>query len=240
MNNTLKNGFRVLEFLAESGKTHSVMELAEHFSLPRSHICRLLRTLLDTGYVRQNKSRKYSIDLNILCLSHACLEQLALRKIVRPHLIRLSQDSVNGSYLAMAHHGQALIVDEVSCYTDIIMNIGAKSILHASACGKLCAAYAEPDDLDTLLKDYQFSTFTDKTIANRKKLANELAKIRKQKYSVLDGEKVNTYAFAAPIFNSSGKLIACVGFSADLDVPNKDALHEATIKIANSVSKEIN
>ena len=70
MNNTLQNGFMLLEFMAETANECSVKELAEHFELPNSHVCRLLKTLEATGYVQQIPgSRKYRISLKILCLS---------------------------------------------------------------------------------------------------------------------------------------------------------------------------
>ncbi|MBO5722951.1 MAG: helix-turn-helix domain-containing protein [Lentisphaeria bacterium] len=43
----------MLDYLAETAEAMSVKELAEHFSLPNSHICRLLKTLTETGYVEQ-------------------------------------------------------------------------------------------------------------------------------------------------------------------------------------------
>ena len=64
MNNTLYNGFKLLDFLAVSAELVSVKELAEHFQLPNSHICRLLKTLVETGYVEQDPAtRKYRISL---------------------------------------------------------------------------------------------------------------------------------------------------------------------------------
>ena len=46
MNNTLQNGFRLLEHLSLTAQEHSVTELTEVFALPKSHICRLLKTLI--------------------------------------------------------------------------------------------------------------------------------------------------------------------------------------------------
>ena len=51
----------VLEFLSVSTEAHSVKELSERMKLPKSHICRLLKTLKDIGYVSQNDERKYYI-----------------------------------------------------------------------------------------------------------------------------------------------------------------------------------
>ena len=93
MNNTLQNGFKVLEYLAQRGDSCSVKEIAEHFDLPNSHACRLLKTLLETGYVEQPAgSRKYRIGLRILCLSNARLKNLRLRRVGHGILRQLCQN----------------------------------------------------------------------------------------------------------------------------------------------------
>ena len=90
MNNTLQNGFRVLEYLSSTAQEHSVTELTEVFDLPKSHICRLLKTLTTTGYVEQSPvSRKYKISLRILCLANACLGHLRVRERTKPYIHRL-------------------------------------------------------------------------------------------------------------------------------------------------------
>ena len=60
MNNTLRNGIKVLEFLSSTGSSHSVKDIAGEMELPNSHACRLLKTLTETGYVEQDgKNKKY-------------------------------------------------------------------------------------------------------------------------------------------------------------------------------------
>lgn len=96
MNNTLQNGFTILEYLAADAEECSVKELAEHFGLPNSHVCRLLKTLADTGYVEQTPgSRKYRISLKILNLSNMRLKSSSCA-ISRGPIFRNSSANLNG------------------------------------------------------------------------------------------------------------------------------------------------
>ena len=66
-NNTLFNSFKLLDYLATAAKPVSVKELAEHFSLPNSHVCRLLKTL--TEPVMWNNIPAHAIAMfNLACL----------------------------------------------------------------------------------------------------------------------------------------------------------------------------
>ena len=76
MNNTLHNGLKILEFLATNAEAISIKEIAEHFQLPNSHVCRLLKSLTELGYAEQIPgSRKYRISLKILNLANARLKK---------------------------------------------------------------------------------------------------------------------------------------------------------------------
>ena len=83
MNNTLRNGFKVLEILASTGERHSVKSIAEEMKVPNSHACRLLKTLSEAGYIEQDPAtRLYGISLKILSLSNMCLSKNMIRRKV--------------------------------------------------------------------------------------------------------------------------------------------------------------
>lgn len=215
MNNTLNNGLRLLEFLANSAATYSVKELAQHFDLPNSHICRLLKSLAQTGYIEQDQTRKYRISPKILCLGNACLAQMTVRNRVRPYLIDLTQHTQCETYLAMPLGGQPLIVDVIypgGRTSDVAMTIGQINKLHVSACGKLCAAYQEEAVQELLMQVCEFESYTCHTIANQNDFREELKRIRTQEYAVADAElSDDTYAVAAPILGNNGAMLAAIG-----------------------------
>ncbi len=244
MNNTLSNGFRLLEYLASSGRSHSVKELAEEFNLPNSHICRLLKTLTETGYVKQDSSRRYLVSVKILALSNACLSRLKVRTTARRFMYELFREVGFRVYLTVPEQGQALIVDVISDGTgdEMSLNIGKFNSVHLSACGKLCAAYASNDELKTLLA-LPLTGGTAKACNSIKRFEAELAKIRQQRYAVTDGEASDgTYAVAAPVFNGEGELIATVGSyfeNPQATLETKSRLLQSAIRCANAISCEL-
>jgi len=215
MNNTLTNGFRLLEFLAESGKTHSVKEIAEVFHMPNSHICRLLKTLVETGYVEQNSSRQYRISNKILTLSNACLSRMTVRTKVHPYLVDLGERMNCETYLAMPLEGQALIVDVVyknNRISDSALTIGKINPVFYTACGKLCAAWQPSDVQEKLLARADLRKVTQKTIVDPEQLLQEFKRIRQQGYAVCDSESGdNVLAVAAPVLDCNGELLAAIG-----------------------------
>ncbi len=222
MNNTLQNGFTILEYLAADADECSVKELAEHFSLPPSHVCRLLKTLVETGYVEQTPgSRKYRISLKILALSNARLRKLSLRNVARPYMQKLVAELVAPVFLTANHHGFSLIIGTeypLGFHGDGGVVIGQLHPVRDSACGKVCVAYAPVKEREVLLAQ----TTAGKTVDERFK--KELAEIRRQGYSrLVRGKEIA--AVGAPVFNRDGELAGALGAVLPFDARTwKEAL----------------
>ncbi len=215
MNNTLNNGMSILEFLSGSTETHSVKELSEKMKLPKSHVCRLLKTLQDIGYVEQDEQRKYFISLKILCLSNGCLRRMGVRTRIRPFLYKLANELSREIYLQVPHNCQSMVVDVVSpegVKRDLGLDIGSINPINYTAGGKVCAAYLPEKELDGFVKKHGLKKMTDKTITDLKKFKVELEKIRKEKLAVMDSERSpGVAAVACPVFDNEGNLAAVIG-----------------------------
>lgn len=243
MNNTLQNGFKLIEYMASTAEAYSVKELAETFNMPNSHICRLLKTLTETGYVEQVKpSRKYIISLNILRLSHACLSKMELRKRLRPFLMKLASELNAITYLSIPLNWHPIIVDVFpsrdSVFIDSAITIGSVNPIHSSASGKVCAAYY-PGDMDEFLKDVKFEKLTDNTITDSEAFKKELAMIRKTKSALADAERSEEIsAVASPVFNKDGALAAIIGvsFSSAFDSDTKTEIRKKVYETGDNSS----
>ena len=216
MNNTLTNGLLVLEYLANTGAAYSVSEIAAAFSLPKSHACRLLKTLTDSGHVEQDAAtRKYRISLKILTLSHACLMRLEIRTKLRPFLKKLVGTLGQPVFLQVPLEASALIIDAEypdAARTDAGLVIGGRNPIHASAGGKLCAAHMAPEQLDALLQSVTLERLGERTITDPELLKEELARIRTEGVSVMDDERMpDLGAVAAPVFNCEEAFVAALG-----------------------------
>ena len=215
MNNTLQNGLNILEFLSGSIEAHSVKELSDRMKLPKSHICRLLKTLKDIGYVSQNDDRKYYISVKILTLSNGCLRRMGLRSKLRPFLNKLANELNREIYLQVPHGVQAMIVDVVcpeGVIRDSSIEVGSINPINYTAGGKICAAYASSKELDAHVKEFGLKKMTDKTITDYSQFKIELEEIREVKISIMDSERSpGQAAVASPVFDCNGSLIAVIG-----------------------------
>lgn len=210
MNNTLYNGFQLLELLAASGQEASVTDLAAQAALPPSHICRLLKTLVQTGYVEQNpETRKYRVSLKLLNLAHARLVSLDFRRIGHPFAARLADTLQAHAYLSQPLQGRSIVVDVAyprGAVPDAGIVVGQiHSVLH-SACGKVCAAFASVDDRERLL-DEQASL--DGGAAHHSRWTDEFERIRATRLAVRDEDGV--LAVAAPLFRAAGCFCGALG-----------------------------
>ncbi len=209
MNNTLANGFRILEVLSD-GKVYTVKELSEKFQLPPSHICRLLKTLLETGYIEQPAgTRKYRVSLKILTLANAWMRHSALRIVGRPHLQRLSRDLNCQAYLSEFWHGHSIVIDVTypeGGMADPSMTVGQVHRIAASACGRICAAYAGPADLEVLVEELRADGTPEETVSA---FLEDLPDIRKTGLSVRP--EADLLAVAAPILRNGETFCGALG-----------------------------
>jgi len=216
MNNTLQNGFRILEYLSSTAQEYSVAELSEVFLLPKSHICRLLKTLTSTGYVEQNpRSRKYKVCLKVLCLANACLENLHIRERAKPYIHKLQEILQCPAFLAVPMNGEALLIDAFfpqGRETDSGLVIGKLNGPYDSATGKICAAWLDKNKIDELILRLPPTKKTKYTLTKPKEIHQELEKVRGNKLAITKSERVlGMSAIAAPIFSCGGIFSAAIG-----------------------------
>lgn len=195
--------------LAESGGTFSVTELSNATGLPPSHVCRLLKTMVRTGYIEQlPENRKYRVSLKLLHLSQARLMKLDLRRIGHPFVAQLSHDLKAPVFLSAPCQGRSLIVDVVwpiEARDDPVLVVGQIHSVRHSACGKVCAAFtaaAERQSLDAeeraALGDLLFADWL-----------RELARIRETRLAVR--QEQGLLAVAAPLFRAGGLFTGAIG-----------------------------
>jgi len=92
--------------------------------------------------------------------------------------------------------------------------IGKRIPLHSTAVGKEMLAFQSPEEIERLLKDYQFTQHTANTITDKEILLRELKKVRQQGYAVDNQEnEQGVRCIAVPIRNFDNKVIAAISIS---------------------------
>ncbi|MPZ97569.1 MAG: helix-turn-helix domain-containing protein, partial [Propionibacteriales bacterium] len=104
---SVQRTFDVLEALAASGPV-GLSQLATESGLPLTTIHRLVRTLVDLGYVRQLPSRQYSLGPRLIYLGESSSRLLGTW--ARPHLATLVDTLGETANLAMLDGDQVVYV----------------------------------------------------------------------------------------------------------------------------------
>ncbi|MDA3797818.1 MAG: IclR family transcriptional regulator [Kiritimatiellae bacterium] len=229
MNNTLQNGFRVLELLSSTGESFSVKEIANTMDVPNSHACRLLKTLTEAGYVKQNSSRQYKISMKVLSLANMCLSKNQIRQKVHPFILKLSKDLKLDAYFSMPVELKPMIV-EAAYYRanqNASLTAGSFNPIHCSASGKVCAAYYSENELKDFFKSNTLVKHTEHTITSKNKFRQQLKEILKSRIAWTEMERdPDSVACASPIFNSEGEMVGIIGGNFGSKISDKAKLQE--------------
>ena len=106
--NSLSRGLQILHLLAQANRPLGVTDIAERLSVDPSTSYRLLVTLENQGFIRQQSSnKKYTLGFGVVAIASALLRQLDVATVAPPHLRALMARTGESAHLAVAD-GDAL------------------------------------------------------------------------------------------------------------------------------------
>lgn len=217
MNSTLANGLSLLMVLAGRPRAHSVSELARELDLPKSHVHRLLQTLVENQYVEKDAQRQYAIGIGALRLGHALLKDIPIRQRALPHMRTMAQETGFSLTLALPLGMQAITVAHVSHDGEIRSTdetLGTVLDPVTSACGKLFLAHLSEEDLELQLCLVEFPKRGPNAHRNVESLLRDLQTIRTLGYSINDREASEEgCSLAIPFYGKDGELKGALGTS---------------------------
>lgn len=212
---TIATALEILEVFTDDNSHHSVSELADRFGLPRSQVSRILSTFRDAGWLAQHpRTRLYSVGVAAYAFGSRFIRQHPLTRQALPILRSVVDRSGFHATLSTLDGARPLYLlgIEGPVAVDFTSDFGAYYPFHATAPGKVLAAFAPPRIREQLLAQESFERLTMRTIVDREHLKKELDNIVKRGFSASDGERVaGIGGLAVPVIDHSGELIAAVG-----------------------------
>src|SRR6185312_2207423 len=168
---------------------------------PAATVHRLMRTLVNRGYVRQEASRRYTLGSRLIRLGEISSQMLGtwLRPFLA-QLVRLTGETAN---LAMLDGDEVVYIAQVPSPHSMRMftEPGRRVQPHCTAVGKALLAELPPGEARALLERDGMPAYTPATITDPDLLIAHLEVIRKQGYAVDEGEQeigVRCFAVAVP------------------------------------------
>lgn len=207
---SLEKALDILDAIGASPEGLGQSELAEHLSLPRTTVYRLLATLVARGLVRRDPLRK------VYCLGFRCFE-MARHAYAMPDLavaaaleLRALRDLTGETtYLATLDGREVISLERCD---------GAHSLRSAAVLGQRKPVYctsqgkailsAMPDEArDAIVREVVLKPLTPLTITDRRRLQAELRITRARGYAIDDEEIVlGVRCVGAPVVDASGQV----------------------------------
>jgi DNA-binding IclR family transcriptional regulator len=208
---------RLLEALGDSRGEVGIAELSTQVGLHVSTTHRLLSTLVAQGYARQNPdTSRYALGARALHLAESYLGQTDLRRVARPALERLRQETGETANLVILDGREVLYLDKAESPQSlrIFSRIGGRAPLYCTAVGKVLLACRGKAEVEALLGPGPLEALTRSTITSRSQLHRELEKVREQGFA-LDREECDEGAccIAVPLPDAQGNVEAALSVS---------------------------
>ncbi|WP_157248195.1 IclR family transcriptional regulator [Nonomuraea typhae] len=240
---------RALLILQEIGR-HSrgvtLDELATRLGLPKSSLHRLLGALKHRGFAAQPEpSGPYFLGTEMLATAFRFYESMDLRTLVRPLLLRLSEEFAETVHMATLDGAEVVYLDKVEAVRSITMTsvVGGRNAAHCTGVGKALLAWTYPSDEEIRAwadRAGPLATRTRNTITNPAKLATHLDQVRRRGYALdLEENEPGVRCVAAPLFLGRTSPVAAVSVTAIKDRMPPARMEELGHSLRKAIEEQV-
>jgi len=223
-----------------------VTELSNRLNLHKNNVFRLLATLEQAGYVRQNpRTEGYRLGPKLLELAMVFKYQMGLVKVARPHLEELNRKYDETVYLGILRDVYAVYIDciETTNTIRVVSRVGRQLPAYATAIGKAQLAYLSESELERLLTDRKLEKFTPNTKNTQSLIKQDLELVLARGYAVdMEEYQQEVRCVGAAIRDYTGRVVAAISMSApSYRMPDEliDKMGEDVREVALKISKEL-
>ena len=244
--NSIEKAFQLLLTFLPDNDSLSTAELSKITGFHKATTSRILRTMAELGFVRQNASTKhYSLGESIVKLSSAIHRSLnsGIISLATPYLTELRKQTgqTTAMELLTGHVTVMGCLIEGDISIRVAGQVGETLQWNVTAGMRAIMAYID-DQLRREILAQPMAPLTENSIITPEAYQDELNKIRKTGYSFDDGEVVvGVNAIAAPVFNYESAPIAAVSLVGLAPEINKRKAEFASLvkKTTKAISKAL-
>lgn len=241
----VERALTILEAAAQRREGLTNSEISRRLAIPKSSASYILRVLDRRGYLRRDAaSGRYRLGLRILSLGKDAQAGVDLAEAALPFMRALVDKIQMTVHLAVLDQGEAVYVEKVEAAGFFKVNtwVGRRMYLHSTSVGKALLAWMPRSEAEGILRQQGLKKRTPKTITSVPRLVAELERVRDLGHAVDDEENsVGARCAGAPIFDSSGAVVAALGASGTLtqtDDANLARIVEALKDAARKISRQ--
>ena len=210
--------FGILQGLGEGGLV-GITELSQRLLMSKSTVHRLLQTMREMGYVRQEDGEKYALTIKLFELGSKALPNLDLVRIADSHMRIVASDTRETVHLGGRGQDCIVYLHTISSAYNLRMQciVGSTNPLYSTAIGKVLLAFSPEEDARVALSRIEFKRRTKNTLVTVDAVMKVLPKIRTQGFSEdIEEQEEGLRCFAVPVMDHTGNAIAAMSTSFPL------------------------
>jgi len=239
----IQKGFEILKVVTAATDGLSFSEIVSNTGVPKASAHRLLKELVELRALTQNSAtRRYEGGLLLARLGAAVTADYDLRRIARPHLKALHDETGQVATLGIRNDDVGTYIDKIEARDfglRLHSEIGKSFPLHCTAMGKVMLSHADSATIRRLT-NRKLESYTDNTITDGRQLRKALKQIVADGYAIDDEEITRgLICIAAPVFGVDGEIagaMSCTFPSYIFDGKKMDFEIQSVVQHAKAVS----
>ena len=198
----LTRGLKILDGVASAGRSVTMTEIAEQLNVAKSSAHGLLSTLVSAGYLERLPNGKYRLGIRVVNLANARLESSDLPAEFYAIWGQHPEYRREAAILAVLEEADVIYI---ACRNSprplgVTFRLGMRLPACCTATGKALLSTLSNDEIRELYKKHELVRLTQTSVPSVDKLLKQLDQIRKQGFSVDDGEtREHMWSAGAPI-----------------------------------------
>jgi IclR family pca regulon transcriptional regulator len=212
---SLERGLAVINSFSRDRQTQTLSEVANEAGLTRATARRILLTLSELGYVRQN-GRGFALTPRVLDLGYSFLSSFRVVELAQEPMERLVDEVKESSSLSILDDTEIVYVARVPTtrIMTIALALGSRLPVYPTSMGRVLLAGLPDAEVSEYLTRTELRRLTPHTVTDPIELRARLEEVRAQGFALVDQElEEGVRSIAAPITNSRGDVIAAMNVS---------------------------
>lgn len=226
---SLDRGLSVLETFSKGHAVLTLTEIAIATGLNVVASQRYTDTLLQLGYLKRDKHKRFYLSPKTLSLGFSFLDGSQIRRISQNYLTEFSEKINKTVNLSILENTEIIFLfrKEARSFLKHDLHAGSKLPAYCSGAGKVLLSALEDAELRKRIKKMKIEKMTRHTLIDKKKLWTDLMKTRERGYAIVDRElSLSMFSIAAPILDRDGITIAAVNISLSAEEAKKVIIRE--------------
>ena len=235
----------LLRYIIENEDGLSIREASRALGYSPATVQKLIGSLHEQRFVvKDDITDRYQLGPEAVRLGFAALARLDIRRVARPHLEVLSEETGETIFLAIRRGNHAVYIDKVVSKHPIRMDasLGMDRPYNCTAVGKVLLIGMASEDIDRMAKEGCFEARTPNSIIEPTHIKAEIENIRRQGWAE-DKEEfvIGAHCIAAAVFNFNGEVEAAITVSGPTERvrANLNSIIDQVKASAQEISREI-